>query len=48
MSLAEMESELNTLTPPAKLRLMEALWANLSRDSKNLASHRVGIRIRSV
>ena len=38
MSLAEIESELETMTLPEKLRLMEALWANLSRREAALES----------
>jgi len=38
MSLAEIETGLNTLSVPEKLRLMETLWTNLSREEERLAS----------
>ncbi len=38
MSLSEIESHFETMTVPEKLRLMEALWANLSRQEANLES----------
>lgn len=31
MSVSEIESEFATMTPPDKIRLMEALWISLSR-----------------
>lgn len=38
MSYAEIDSELDTMTLSEKLRLMEALWANLSRREEAFAS----------
>ena len=38
MILAQIESELETMSLPEKLRLMEAIWANLSRSEAALAS----------
>lgn len=38
MSYAEIESELKAMTVPDKLRLMEALWVNLSRPEAALES----------
>lgn len=38
MSFTEIEAELETMTLPEKLRLMEALWANLSRQEAALES----------
>jgi hypothetical protein len=38
MSLSEIGSELETMTLPEKLRLMEALWVNLSRNEAGLES----------
>jgi hypothetical protein len=38
MSFSEIESELETMTLPEKLRLMEALWTNLSRPEAGLES----------
>jgi len=38
ISYAEIESELDAMTLPEKLHLMEALWANLSRREESLAS----------
>ena len=38
MSYAEIESELEVMTVPEKLRLMEALWVNLSRPAAGLES----------
>jgi hypothetical protein len=40
MSLSEIESELKTMTVPEKLRLMEVLWADLSRDDEQIQSPR--------
>lgn len=38
MSFSQIESELEAMSLPEKLRLMESLWANLSRDETNLES----------
>ena len=38
MSYAQIESELEVMTVPEKLRLMEALWVNLSRPEAALES----------
>lgn len=38
MSLSEIESEIETMTLPEKLGLMERLWANLSRHESGLES----------
>ena len=38
MSFSEIESELETMTLAEKLRLMETLWANLSRHEAGLES----------
>lgn len=38
MSFLEIESELETMTLPEKLRLMEALWENLRRHEAVLES----------
>ncbi len=38
MSLAEIEAELGKLTPTEKLRMMEVLWADLSRDEAGFPS----------
>ncbi|MDA1275686.1 MAG: addiction module protein [Verrucomicrobia bacterium] len=38
MSLSEIKSELEAMTVPEKLRLMESLWTDLSRHEENLKS----------
>lgn len=38
MSFSEIASELETMSLPEKLRLMEALWSNLSRREDGLES----------
>jgi hypothetical protein len=38
MSISEIESGLEAMTPPDKIRLMEALWKSLSRHEAALES----------